>query len=118
MGIVSYIYVSCIYGNVYIYTHVYKIHIHVCFQDTYTCMTYIYRSKEPPPPRGGFLFTMFPHQEPCIRGPPSKNLSQILRGGSSYTRLLMREHSKQETPPGGGVLSINMYVYHIYIYIY
>ena len=26
-----------------------------------------------PPPRGGFLFTMFPHQEPWVRGPPSKN---------------------------------------------
>jgi len=49
-------------------------------------------SKEPPPPRGGFLFTMFPHQEPCVRGPPSKNRVQILRGGSSYTRFLMREH--------------------------
>ena len=47
-----------------------------------------------PPPRGGFLFTMFPHQEPCVRGPPSKNPVQILRGGSSYTRFLMREHSK------------------------
>ena len=46
------------------------------------------------PPQGGFLFTMFPHQEPCVRGPPSKNLVQILRGGSSYTRFLMREHSK------------------------
>jgi len=33
------------------------------------------------PPRGGFLFTMFPDQEPCVRGPPSKNLVQILRGG-------------------------------------
>ena len=55
------------------------------------------------PPRGVFLFTMFPHQEPCVRGPPSKNLVQILRGGSSYTRFLMREHSKQETPPGGGI---------------
>jgi len=40
-----------------------------------------------PPPRGGFLFTMFPHQELCVRGPPSKNLVQILRGGSSYTRF-------------------------------
>jgi len=45
-----------------------------------------------PPPRGGFLFTMFPHQEPWVRGPPSKHLVQILRGGSSYSRLLMREH--------------------------
>ena len=47
-----------------------------------------------PPPRGGFLFTMFPHQEPCVRGPPSKDLYQVLQGGSSYTRFLMREHSK------------------------
>jgi len=47
-----------------------------------------------PPPRGGFLFTMFPHQEPCVRGPPSKDPYQVLRGGSSYTRFLMREHSK------------------------
>jgi len=63
------------------------------------------------PPRGGFLFTMFPHQEPCVRGPPSKDLYQVLRGESSYTPLrgessytpfLMREHSKHETPPGGG----------------
>ena len=55
------------------------------------------------PTRGGFLFTMFPHQELCVRGPPSKNLVHILRGGSSYTRFLMREHSKWETPPWGGV---------------
>jgi len=47
-----------------------------------------------PPPRGGFLFTMFPHQRLCVRGPPSKNLYQVLRRGSSYTRFLMREHSK------------------------
>ena len=26
---------------------------------------------------------MFPHQEPCVRGPPSKNLVQMLRGGFS-----------------------------------
>jgi len=69
-----------------------------------------------PPLRGGFLFTMFPHQEPCVRGPPSKHLVQILRGGSSYTRFLMREHSKEEAPPGGGV-SFDQYVY-TYIYIY
>ena len=46
---------------------------------------------------------MFPHQEPCVRGPPSKDLYQMLRGGSSYTRLLMREHSKYKNPPRGGV---------------
>ena len=53
-----------------------------------------------PSPRGGFLFTMFPHQEPV---PSSKTMCKktpleepctILRGGSSYTRFLMREHSK------------------------
>ena len=55
-----------------------------------------------PPSRRGFLCTVFPHQEPCVRGPPSKDLYQDPRGGSSYSRFLMREHSKQETPPGGG----------------
>jgi len=45
---------------------------------------------------------MFLHQEPWVRGPPSKNLYQVLRGGSSYSRFLMREHSKYKTPPGGG----------------
>ena len=29
-----------------------------------------------PPPRGGFLFTMFPDQEPGGRGPPMKNHPQ------------------------------------------
>jgi len=47
-----------------------------------------------PTPRGGFLFTMFPHQEPWVRGTPSKNLYQVLQGGSSYSRFLMMEHSK------------------------
>jgi len=47
-----------------------------------------------PPPRGGFLFTMFPNQEPSGRGPPSKKLVQILRGGSSSAGFLTREHSK------------------------
>jgi len=55
-----------------------------------------------PPSRGVFLFTMFPHQEPCVRGPPLKDLYQVLRGGSSYSRFLMREHNTQENPPGGG----------------
>ena len=36
-----------------------------------------------PPPGEGFLFTMFPDQEPGGRGPPSKYLYQVLRGGSS-----------------------------------
>ena len=55
-----------------------------------------------PPPRGGFSFTVFPHQEPCVIGPPSKDLSNVSSRGSSYTWLSMREHSKSETLPGGG----------------
>ena len=53
-------------------------------------------SKEPPPPRGVsyLLCHKFPHPEPCLRGPPSKDLYQVLRGGFSYTRFLMWEHSK------------------------
>jgi len=43
-------------------------------------------------PRGGFLFTMFPHQEPCVRGPPSKHLVHISRGGSSYTMYSLGTH--------------------------
>ena len=26
------------------------------------------------PPRGGFLIPMFPHEEPCVTGPPSKDV--------------------------------------------
>jgi len=47
-----------------------------------------------PTPWGGFLFTMFPNQEPGRRGAPSKNLFQVLRGGSISFRFLIREHSK------------------------
>jgi len=47
-----------------------------------------------PPLGGGFLFTMFPDQEPGGRGPPSKHPVQILRGGSSSSGFLIREHSK------------------------
>jgi len=59
-------------------------------------MTLIERT---PPPRGGFLFTMLPHQEPCVRGPSSKNLYQVL-----CTR-------------GGGFLSINVTWIKAYGYI-
>ena len=33
----------------------------------------------------------------------TKDLYQVLRGGSCYTRFLMREHSRHETPTEGGV---------------
>jgi len=43
-----------------------------------------------PPPREGFLSTMFSNQEPGGNGPPI----QILRGGTSSSGFLMRGHSK------------------------
>jgi len=59
-----------------------------------TCHAPRHVDRKKPPSRGGFLFTMFPHQEPCVRGVFSKDVYQVLRGGSSYTRFLIREHSK------------------------
>ena len=48
-----------------------------------------------PPPRGGFLFTIFPHQEPCVRGPPSKDFFNVLRGwGGSFDQFLRRRAHK------------------------
>ena len=96
-------------GHIFIY--VFGMCLYICVCIFTLANTLIERN---PPPRGGFLFTMFPHQEPCVRGPPSKDLYQGLRGGSSYTRFLMREHNKQEPPPGGGVsfdLCVCTYVY-------
>jgi len=58
------------------------------------------------PPRGGFLFTMFLHQEPCVRGPPSKNLLQILQGGSSSHGSRWGNIVNSNPPRGGGFLSI------------
>jgi len=63
-----------------------------------------------PPPRGGFLFTMFSDQEPRGKGRPSKNLYQVLRGWSSYSRFLIREHIKIVNPPGGGGFFRSVYV--------
>jgi len=51
---------------------------------SYTYSIQVDRKKPPPPGGGGFLFTMFPHQEPWVRWSPSKNVYQVLRGGSSY----------------------------------
>jgi len=52
-------------------------------------VTYIYWSKEPPPPWGGFLFTMFPDHEPVARMMHHRN------SPTSHRRC-------------GGVLSINI----------
>ena len=34
------------------------------------------------PPRGDFIFTRFPNQQPARRGPPSKNLGHAASGGT------------------------------------
>jgi len=76
--------------NVTWFIHIWMNHVTLPWRHGQMCGL----DRKKPPPRGGFLFTMFPHQEPCVRGPPSKNLVQILRGGSSYSRFLMREYCK------------------------
>jgi len=106
--------VKCMYIHVHTSLRCMTLYVHVCtYMLLHTCYyihvtTYICNvitdicshmylhtlSERTPPPRGGFLFTIFPHQELCVRGPPSKDLYQVLRGGSSSTRFLMREHSK------------------------
>ena len=64
--------------------------------------------RKKPPPRGGFLSTMFPHQEPCVRGPPSKNLVQILPGGPLTHGSWWGNVVNRKPPRGGGFLSIQM----------
>ena len=60
--------------------------------------------KKPPPP-GEFPIYYIPSSRTvCKRNPLEESGTNYSRG-SSYTRFLMREHSKQETPPGGGFLS-------------
>jgi len=50
--------------------------------------------RKKPPPLGGFPICYIPSSRTVCKRTPSKNLVQILQGGSSYTRFLMREHSK------------------------
>jgi len=62
-----------------------------------------------PPPWGGFLYSMLPHQEPRGRGPPSKNLYQVLRGGPLPPGSWLGNIVNRK-PPGGGFPAINIYV--------
>jgi len=55
---------------------------------------YVQFDREKLPIRGCFLSIIFLHQELCARRPSLKNLLQILWEVSSFTRFLMREHSK------------------------
>jgi len=63
-------------------------------------LEHIYWSQETPPP-GGFLFTMFPNQEPGGRGPPRSTWYKFFEGGplplgSWWGNILYRK------PPQGG----------------
>jgi len=88
---------------VYIYIHKvpigtlcarqYIIYIHTNIPYIYTQYVYIL-IEGTPPLRVGFLFTMFADHELGGRGPPSKQLVQIRRGGSSFSVFLTREHGK------------------------
>jgi len=59
-----------------------------------------------PPPGGGFLFTMFPHQEPWVRGPPRRTCTKCFEGaplthGSWWGNIINRQ------PPWGGGVSFD-----------
>jgi len=61
-------------------------------------------SKETPPPRGGFLFKIFPHKKPCVKGTPRRICTRFIEGGpltygSWWGNILIR---KPLPPPGGG----------------
>jgi len=75
------------HAHTHTYTHAHT-HTHMIQHVSPCCIKLIERT---PPPRGGFLFTMFPDQEPGGRGPPLKNHPQ---NWSSSSRFLSREHSK------------------------
>ena len=47
----------------------------LCFGRVLTFWTNL--SERTPHPRGGFLFTIFPHHQPFVRGTPSKNLEVL-----------------------------------------
>jgi len=55
-----------------------------------------------PPPPGGSPIWQAPNQEPRGRGPPSKNLYQVLRGRSSSSGFVVREPVTKGDPPGLG----------------
>jgi len=71
--------------------HRYSLHRSVSHTHTHTHTHTHVLIERNPFPREGFLFTMFPDQEPSGRRLPSKHLVQILRGGSSSSGFLIRE---------------------------
>jgi len=61
-----------------------------------------------PPPRGGVLFTMFPHQELCVTGPPWRICTRFFEGGPLTHGSCWGNIVNRKPPSGGGFLSINL----------
>ena len=72
-------------------------HAIICIWHTikpYMFISTWYIDTKPPPPPVFFRFGKFPNQEPGGRGPPWKNLHQVLGEGSSSSGFLVREPAK------------------------
>ena len=99
----------------YIYLCIY-IYIHI----------YIHIDQKKPSPLGGFpFFGWFWNGEPAGRGSLHKNNQHLPKklgyfsGGSLFPRALHSGTTQKETPLGGGLPAIKLYIYsYIYIYIY
>jgi len=80
-------------GRLYIFIYIYfYIASPEWLQDD--CLLRYYFDRKKPPPPGGFPIYYLPSSKTlCKRAPPEDFLLEI-RGGSSYTRFLMREDSK------------------------
>jgi len=74
------------------------------------CIYVLIRSN--PPPRGGFFFGWFPNEESERRGPPLKHGPKkfFFRGGPFSPGFSFGNRPTKKHPPGGGFLSINMYM--------
>jgi len=86
-------------------TYIKKKNVGKILQDS---LGYSIWSKEPPPPRGGFLFTMFPDQEPCVRDFTTRCDGRISLWNLLHTAL-DQGTTQQRNPPGGwGFLRSNL----------
>ena len=103
----------------HVYIHIHVIHETIC---VYTCICVTYTLIERNlPPRGGFLFTMFPDQEPCVRDFTTRCDGRILSSNLLHTALDQGTTQQRNLPGGGGFLRsmcIYMYMCHIYVYIH
>jgi len=62
-----------------------------------------------PPSQGGFLFTMFSNQEPCVKDFTTRYDGRISSWNLVHTAL-DQGSTQQRNPPGGGVPAINLQI--------